>query len=137
VEQERYKEKLEEYQAGGYIEYLGFQKDIDVWLRRCHCVILPSHGGEGVPNAVLEAAATGRACIVSNVPGSRDAVEDSVTRYIFEPRNSADLIDKTERFLALTKEEREQMGLAGHEKAAREFDREIVIRAYLDEVEKA
>ena len=137
VEQERYKEKLEEYQAGGYIEYLGFQKDIDVWLRRCHCVILPSHGGEGVPNAVLEAAATGRACIVSNVPGSRDAVEDGVTGYIFEPRNSADLIDKAERFLALTKEEREQMGLAGHEKAAREFDREIVIRAYLDEVEKA
>ena len=47
------------------------------------------------------------------------------------------LIDRAERFLTLTKEEREAMGRAGHEKAAREFDREIVIRAYLDEVEKA
>ena len=137
IEQEEYKARLEEYQAGGYIEYVGFQKDIDPWLRSCHCVILPSHGGEGVPNAVLEAAATGRACIVSNVSGSRDAVEDGVTGYIFEPRSSADLIDKAERFLALPKEEREKMGLAGHDKAAREFDRELVIRAYLDEVEKA
>lgn len=137
VEQGEYREKLKEYEAQGYIEHLGFQKDIDAVIRRCHCTILPSHGGEGVPNAVLESAATGRACIVSNVPGSRDAVEDGVTGYIFEPRSSADLIDKAERFLALTREQREQMGLAGHEKVAREFDRELVIRAYLDEVEKA
>ena len=137
VEQEQYKAKLKEYEAQGYIEHLGFQKDIDAVIRRCHCTILPSHGGEGVPNAVLESAAVGRACIVSNVPGSRDAVEDGVTGYIFEARSSADLIDKAERFLALTKEQREQMGLAGHDKAAREFDREIVIKAYLDEVEKA
>lgn len=137
VEQEQYKAKLKDYEAQGYIELLGFQKDIDAVIRRCHCTILPSHGGEGVPNAVLESAAVGRACIVSNVPGSRDAVEDGVTGYIFEARSSADLIDKTERFLALTKEQREQMGLAGHDKAAREFDREIVIKAYLDEVEKA
>ena len=137
VEQAEYREKLKEYEAQGYIEHLGFQKDIDAVIRRCHCTILPSHGGEGVPNAVMESAAVGRACIVSNVPGSRDAVADCVTGYLFEPRSSADLIDKVERFLALTKEQREQMGLAGHEKVAREFDRELVIRAYLDEVEKA
>ena len=137
VEQEQYKEKIREYQAQGYIEHLGFQKDIDAVIRRCHCTILPSHGGEGVPNAVLESAAVGRACIVSNVPGSRDAVEDGVTGYLFEPGSSAALIEKAERFLALSKEQREQMGLAGREKVAREFDREIVIRAYLDEVEAA
>ena len=137
VEQAQYVQKLKDYQAAGFVEHLGFQKDIDAVIRRCHCTILPSHGGEGIPNAVLESAATGRACIVSNVPGSRDAVEDGVTGYVFEPGSSADLIDKAERFLALSKEARERMGLAGHEKVAREFDREIVIKAYLDEVEKA
>ena len=137
VEQEEYAQKLRDYEAAGFVEHLGFQKDIDAVIRRCHCTILPSHGGEGVPNAVLESAATGRACIVSNVPGSRDAVEDGVTGYLFEPGSSADLIDKAERFLALTQEQREQMGRAGREKVEREFDREIVIRAYLDEVEKA
>ena len=137
VEQGQYAEKIRDYQAQGYIEHLGFQKDIDAVIRRCHCTILPSHGGEGVPNAVLESAAVGRACIVSNVPGSRDAVEDGVTGYLFEPGSSAALIEKAERFLALSKEQRAQMGLAGREKVAREFDREIVIRAYLDEVEAA
>ncbi len=135
VEQDRYRARLEEYQAAGIIEYLGFQKDIDACIRRCHCTILPSLGGEGVPNAVLESAAAGRACIVSDVPGSRDAVEDGVTGYLFKAGDSGDLIGKTERFLSLSKAERERMGLAGHEKAAREFDREIVIRAYLREVD--
>ena len=45
--------------------------------------------------------------------------------------------DWTYGFPELSKEQREQMGLAGREKVAREFDREIVIRAYLDEVEAA
>lgn len=135
IEQDEYRDKLARYEKDGYIEYVGFQKDIDAWIRRCHCTILPSHGGEGVPNAVLESAATGRACIVSDVSGSRDAVEEGVTGYLFEVGSSAALIEKVERFLALTKEERERMGLAGHEKAAREFDRELVISAYLREVE--
>ena len=135
IEQERYRPLLEEYRAAGDIEYLGFQKEIDPWFRRCHCTVLPSLGGEGVPNAVLEAMATGRACIVSNVPGSRDAVEDGVTGYVFEPGDSDGLIDRAERFLALSGEERARMGLAGHEKAAREFDRELVIRAYLNELD--
>ena len=137
IEQEKLRAPIEAAQAAGDVEYLGFQKDIDSWVRRCHCTILPSLGGEGVPNAVLEAAATGRACIVSDIDGSRDAVEDGVTGYLFRPGDSADLTGKIERFLSLTKEERERMGLAGHEKAAREFDREIVIRAYLKEVEDA
>ena len=137
IEQEKLRAPIEAAQAAGDVEYLGFQKDIDSWVRRCHCTILPSLGGEGVPNAVLEAAATGRACIVSDIDGSRDAVEDGVTGYLFRPGDSADLTEKIERFLSLTKEERERMGLAGHEKAAREFDREIVIRAYLKEVEDA
>ncbi len=135
IEQERFKALLDEYGKAGYTEYLGFRKDIDEWIRRCHCTVLPSLGGEGVPNAVLESAATGRACIVSDIPGSRDAVEDGVTGFLFPAGDGAALIDRAERFLALSKEERERMGLAGHEKAAREFDREIVISAYLREVE--
>ena len=135
IEQEKLRAPIEAAQKAGYVEYLGFQKDIDSWIRRCHCTILPSLGGEGVPNAVLESAATGRACIVSDIDGSRDAVDDGVTGYLFRPGDSADLTDKVERFLALSKEDREQMGLAGHEKAAREFDREIVIQRYLREVE--
>ena len=92
-------------------------------------------GGEGVPNVLLEAAATGRPCIASDVNGSVDVVEDGVNGYIFRRGDAASLIEKTEQFLSLSHEEKRQMGLRGHEKVAREFDRKIVIDKYLRELE--
>lgn len=135
TEEEKYRQLVEHYAAIGVVEDLGFQDDIDRWLRHCHCVILPSLGGEGVPNVLLEAAATGRPCIASDVNGSVDVVEDGVNGYIFRRGDAASLIEKTEQFLSLSHEEKRQMGLRGHEKVAREFDRKIVMDKYLGELE--
>ena len=136
IEEERYRPVIEDYNARSIVDFLDFQKDIDAWIRRCHCTVLPSLGGEGVPNVLLESAATGRACIASDVNGSREAVDDGVTGWLFPAGDSAALIDRVERFLALSGEERAQMGLRGHEKMAREFDREIVISRYIQEAEQ-
>lgn len=135
VEEEKYKKLIDQYEAMGVVENLGFQDDITPWLRRCHCVILPSLGGEGVPNVLLEAAATGRACIASNINGSVDVIEDGVNGYLFQKGSAQSLIEKTERYLSLSYDEKYQMGLRGHEKVRQEFDREIVIEKYLREVE--
>ena len=135
LEQARYGPLLEQASAAGTVEYLGFRRDIDDWIARCHCAVLPSLGGEGVPNVLLESAAAGRACIASDVSGSRDVVDDGLTGYLFRPGDAADLTDKLERFLALSAAERAEMGRRGREKAAREFDRELVIQAYLREAE--
>lgn len=136
IEEKKYETLIEGYVSDGSVEYLGFRDDIDEWIRRCSCTVLPSLGGEGVPNAVLESAATGRPCIASNIPGSRDAVEDGVTGYLFTPGSTEELTDKVERFLALSAQERENMGLAGRAKMEREFDREIVIGKYIMEAER-
>lgn len=135
TEEEKYRQLVEHYAAIGVVEDLDFQDDIDRWLRHCHCVILPSLGGEGVPNVLLEAAATGRPCIASDVNGSVDVVEDGVNGYIFRRGDAASLIEKTEQFLSLSHEEKRQMGLRGHEKVARDFDRKIVMDKYLGELE--
>lgn len=135
TEEKKYRQMVEHYASIGVVEDLGFQDDIDRWLRYCHCVILPSLGGEGVPNVLLEAAATGRPCIASDVNGSVDVVEDGVNGFIFRRGDSASLIEKTEEFLSLSHEEKRQMGLRGHEKVTREFDRKIVIDKYLRELE--
>lgn len=135
TEEEKYKRMVEQYESMGVVENLGFQDDIIPWLRRCHCVILPSLGGEGVPNVLLEAAATGRPCIASDINGSVDVVEDGVTGYIFRKGNARSLIEKVEQFVSLSYEEKKQMGLNGHDKVMREFDREIVIARYLRELE--
>lgn len=48
-----------------------------------------------------------------------------------------DLVEQIEKFLALSLEEKTAMGKAGRDKVESEFDRQIVIRKYCDEVEKA
>lgn len=135
-EEEEYKKIVAEYEKAGYVNYIGFQKDIDSWIRKCHCTILPSLGGEGVPNVLLESAAIGRVCIASAINGSKDVVDDGVNGYLYETGNSRSLIEKVEQFLGLSFEEKKAMGIAGHDKVAREFNRQIVIEKYMKEVKK-
>jgi len=131
-EEKNYKEKLRKFQELEIINYLGFQKNIVAILEKCHCVVLPSHGGEGVPNVLLEASASGRACIGSKIHGTEDVIVDRVTGYLFNPYDSSDLANKMEQFIGLDKNEKATMGLLGREKIKAEFDREIIIKKYLN-----
>lgn len=133
-EQPEYMKLVENAQRNGYVEYIGFRKDIDLWIEKCHCIILPSHGGEGVPNVLLEAAATGRICIGSKINGTMDVIEDGKTGFLFNAGDSQDLASQIEKFILLPENEKIAMGKAGREKVEREFDRQIVIKTYLNEV---
>lgn len=135
-EEDYYKDIIKEYDEKGVIKYIGYQKDIKSWINKCHCTILPSHGGEGIPNVLLESAAMGRVCIATNASGSKDVIVDGVTGYLFEPGNAKDLVDKVEKFLSMDFEDKKQMGHAGRDKVEREFDRQIVIDKYLEETSK-
>lgn len=136
-EQPKYMELVKEAQKAGSVEYIGFRKDIDQWIEKCHCTILPSHGGEGVPNVLLESAATGRICIGSKINGTMDVIEDGKTGYLFNTGDGEDLALQIEKFILLSPEAKATMGKAGREKVEREFDRQIVVNKYLEEVEKA
>lgn len=133
-EEETYKKVVNQYHERGIVNYIGFRKDINDWIKKCTCVVLPSHGGEGVPNVLLESAAIGRPCIASNINGSKDVVTDNVTGYLFEPGNAEALIEKVEKFMQMTYEERKEMGTLGRAKVEREFDRQIVINKYINEL---
>ncbi|NLE06401.1 MAG: glycosyltransferase family 4 protein, partial [Crenarchaeota archaeon] len=132
-EEEKYKAIVEDYEKKGFVEYIGFRKDISDWIKNTHCTILPSQGGEGVPNVLLESAATGRVCIGSKIPGTVDIIDDGITGYLFETGNTQSLIEQVEKFINLPTEKKEQMGVAGRKKIEKEFDRTIVINKYLNE----
>lgn len=134
-EEPEYMEKVKMAEDAGYVKYLGFRKDIDECIKRCHCTILASYGGEGVPNVLLESAANGRICIASNINGSRDVVDDNKTGYLFEPGNANDLIEQVEKIVHMTPDQRAEMGKLGRRKIENEFNREIVIQTYLDELQ--
>lgn len=135
IEEGEYKDKVASY--GDAVIPLGFVKDITGEIRKCHCTILPSHGGEGIPNVLLESAAMGRICIGSNIPGSSDVIDDGKTGYLFEAGNANALVAVIDRVMMLNEQERTAMGLAGREKVEREFNRETVVQKYVEEVEKA
>lgn len=135
-EEEKYKEIIDYYQKRGIVNYIGFRKDIKEWITQCNCTILPSHGGEGVPNVLLESAAIGRACIGSNINGTKDVIEDGVNGYLFEAGNVNSLVKKIEDFIQLSTEKKIKMGKAGRVKIEQEFDRKIIIKKYCDEVAK-
>lgn len=136
-EQPEYMKLVENAQRNGIVEYVGFRKDISLWITKCHCTILPSHGGEGVPNVLLESAATGRVCIGSKINGTMDVIEDGITGFLFNTGDSVDLADKIEKFLLLPYDQKKEMGLAGRRKIEKQFNRRIVIDKYLNEVNKA
>ena len=136
-EEEEYVKIVDEYQKQGFVQYIGFRKDIKEWIKKCHCTILPSHGGEGVPNVLLESSAIGRICIGSNISGTSDVIDDGVTGFLFETGNANSLTEKVEKVINLSHDERQAMGEKARLKIEKEFDRSIVIEKYLKEVENA
>ena len=120
---------VKSWQEEGVIEYLGTADDVRPHITAAHCVVLPSYR-EGAPRTLIEAAAMARPLIATDVPGCRSVVDDGVTGYLCKVRDGDDLAKSIDAFLALTRDERAQMGLAGQAKMATSFDQAIVVEAY-------
>jgi galacturonosyltransferase len=134
--EEVYELRLKEFQKLGIIIYHGVQKDVRPYIAQANCTIHPTFYPEGMSNVVLESAATGRPVITTRRYGCMEAIEDGVTGFLFEERNTEELITCIEKFIAMSHQERVAMGKAAHEKIEREFSRQIVVNAYIEEIKK-
>jgi glycosyltransferase involved in cell wall biosynthesis len=91
---------------------------------------------EGMANVLLEAASSGRPVMAFAIPGCGETFDEGVTGYGFEVRNTSALVNTIEKFIKLPYEEKKQMGTAGRAKVEREFDRQIVIDSYMEEINR-
>lgn len=132
--EQNYEKILKEMSDEGIIIYHGLVKDMAAIYRQMGCTIHPTYYPEGLSNVLLESSASGRPIITTNRSGCREVVDDGINGYVVEEKNSKDLIDKIELFLAKSVEERKEMGLAGRRKVEKEFNRQIVIDKYLAEL---
>lgn len=135
IDHPEYREVLEKAQKDGVINYLGFQKEMRPWIERCHCTVLPSYYPEGLPNILLESAASCRPLITADMPGCNDALDDGITGFLCKPKDAADLTNKMEQFILMPYEKKVKMGLDGHEKVSRECDRNNVIKKYCEQID--
>ena len=116
--------------------YHGLVKDIAAIHKVTHCTVHPTYYPEGMSNVLLEACASGRPIVTTDRAGCREIIDDGVNGFVVKQKDSDDLIDKLERFINLPYEQKKAMGLAGRKKVEKEFNREIVVRKYLDELDK-
>lgn len=133
--EEDYEDRLKELEDRETIIYHGMQRDIREYLKKTHCTIHPTYYPEGMSNVLLESAASGRPIITTNRSGCREIVDEGSNGFIVESKSSEDLIKKVEKFIKLSDEEKKEMGQAGRKKVEKEFDRQIVVDAYLSEIQ--
>ncbi len=136
---ENYQEQIECATNAGTVEYLGSQPNVHAFIAKSHATLHASYH-EGMANVLLETAASGRPIIATDVSGCKETYDDGISGISFKPRNVDDTIRAIKEFLTLSNQEREQMGKRGREKMEKEFDRNIVVEAYmnaLSEIEKA
>lgn len=136
-EEEKFKTVIEELERDGTIIYHGkkSQEEVHEIEKRCNCLVHPSYH-EGMANVILEAAATGRPVIATDIPGCREAFEEGITGFSFHPKDSNSLIEAMEKFVNISYEEQVEMGKLGRKKMEKEFDRQIVAKKYIEEIYK-
>jgi len=122
-------ERLQAWQAQGLVEWWGHREDMAEVMKSAHVVCLPSYR-EGLPKALVEAAAAGRPIVTTDVPGCRDVVTRR-NGILVEARSGPALAHAIER-LARDGELRRSMGAAGRVLAEEELGLSAVIEQTLD-----
>lgn len=124
--EDEYEETVEKLCREGIAVFHGFQQDPRPYYAAADCIVLPSYH-EGMSNVLLEAAATGRAVITSDIPGCREAVEDGKTGYLCKAQDADSLYEAMAGFAAIEKSSRENMGKFGRIKMESCFAKDMVV----------
>ena len=122
--------QLQEWQEKGAVEWWGHRDDMPEVLGQATLVVLPSYR-EGLPVSLLEAAASGKPIVATDVPGCREVVRHRVNGLLVPPRNAGALAEAMELLLR-NEELRCELGRCGREMAVKEFSASTVIRQTLD-----
>jgi len=80
---------LDRVQFGGQVG----QRDLPRWYHMADIYISPSHV-DGTSVTLLEALASGLPCLVSDIPGNKDWIEDDVNGWTFRDGDVDDLAEK-------------------------------------------
>ncbi|MBL0389248.1 glycosyltransferase family 4 protein [Tumebacillus sp. ITR2] len=110
------KKRAEELGVADSLHLLGYRLDVpDLIAASDVCTLLSKR--EGLPRFLLEAMATGRPILATNIRGSRDLVQDGETGYLVPVGDSLATANALERLLA-DEELRGEMGRTIRERVA-------------------
>lgn len=128
-----YETQLQHWMCEGLIVHHGKVNPEEMinYYGMMHCLIHPSYH-EGMANVILESGACARPSIASDINGCKEGIDDGISGFVFKLKSVDQLTDRIERFVNLSHEDKIEMGKNARLKMEREFDRQIVVNAYMD-----
>lgn len=123
-------ERLKDDERKGIIEYLGFTNDMStIYEKKGLVITLPSYG-EGMNRTLMEACASGKPIITTNIAGCREMVSDGENGYLVKSRDAGALAKAMFQYLKLSSEEKQKFSNRSREIAESRFDIKDVIKVY-------
>jgi glycosyltransferase involved in cell wall biosynthesis len=115
---------------GDRVHFLGGVKEVPAVLAESDVFTLTtSEKGEGCPVALLEAMSCGKACTATDIPGSRDLVENEKSGLLVAPEDPAAMAAALNR-LAGSAELRQRLGQAARQRVLDHFTIEKEVAAH-------
>lgn len=130
-----YRQLAESLGVAGRVLFTGFRDDVPALLQSCDLFWLPSRS-EGMPNALLEAMANGRAAVAYGVAGVREVLEDGGQGFVV-PMGDIERLAKATQELIANPALRARIEREARERARTEFSPEAMVHrveAFLAEV---
>lgn len=124
--EDEYEVQVKQLEELGIVKFHGFQSDPRPYYAMADCVVMPSYH-EGMSNVNLEAAATGRPVITTDIPGCREAVDQGKTGLLVKKAGKVSLYKAMKRMLQVVRAEREEIGIKARRKMENEFAKDKVV----------
>lgn len=112
----------------GSVTFTGLRKDIPDILSKTDIFVLPSYS-EGLSNALMEAMASGCACIASDVGGNRFLIQNGVSGFLF-PAGDREALAGHIRRLVEDVPKRQSLGQAARKRIENTFSWEKIGEQY-------
>jgi glycosyltransferase involved in cell wall biosynthesis len=121
---------MKSWDDGEYVKWIGYQKNMFKIYQNSHIVVLPSYR-EGMPKALLEACAVGRAIVTTNAIGCKETVDEGFNGFKVPVASSTDLANALEELIN-NHDLIKQMGHNSRAKAEKEFDVKNVVEKHIE-----
>ncbi len=122
--------QLRVWNDSGVIEWWGYRADVPSVLEMASISCLPTFYGEGVPKALIEAMASSRAIVTTDIPGCRELVAAGRNGIVVAPRDVPALTAALEALIR-DPERCRQMGIAGRASVEQSLSLDQVLRETL------
>ncbi len=130
-----FEDKVKQAESEGRLKMIPYQQDIHPYFKEADVIVHPSYH-EGMSNVLMEASATGRPVIASDISGCREIVNKDVSGFLIRPRDAKSLYEAMDKFMQLDQNERKTMGKAARDYVEQKFDRRSIILKYINEIQK-